>query len=61
MCIDPPFAKNYTFTGDKLKPPLRADERENEGRLLSLWGIATPEQADEAGIAWPDDPKARGG
>ena len=61
VCIDPPFAKNDTFVGDKLKPPLRADERENEERLLSLWGIATPEQADAAGIAWPDDPKARGG
>ena len=61
VCIDPPFAKNDTFTGDKLRPPLRADERENEGRLLSLWGLATPEQADDAGIAWPDDPKARGG
>ena len=61
VCIDPPFAKNDTFTGDKLRPPLRADERENEERLLSWWGIATPEQADDAGIAWPDDPKARGG
>ena len=61
VCIDPPFAKNDTFTGDKLRPPLRADERENEERLLSLWGLATPEQADDAGIAWPDDPKARGG
>ena len=61
VCIDPPFAKNDTFVGDKLKPPLRADERENEMRLLHGWGIATPEQADDAGIAWPDDPKARGG
>ena len=61
VCIDPPFAKNDTFVGDKLDPPLSADEQENEGRLLSLWGIATPEQADDAGIAWPDDPAARGG
>ena len=61
VCIDPPFAKNDTFIGDRLDPPLSADERENEGRLLSLWGIATPEQADAAGIAWPDDPAARGG
>ena len=61
VCIDPPFAKSDTFVGDKLDPPLSADERENEGRLLSLWGIATPEQADDAGIAWPDDPAARGG
>ena len=61
VCIDPPFAKSDTFVGDKLRPPLRADERENEMRLLHGWGIATPEQADAAGIAWPDDPKARGG
>ena len=61
VCIDPPFAKNDTFIGDRLDPPLSADERENEGRLLSLWGIATPAEADAAGIAWPDDPAARGG
>ena len=61
VCIDPPFAKSDTFVGDKLRPPLCPDERENEMRLLHGWGIATPEQADDAGIAWPDDPKARGG
>ena len=62
VCIDPPFAKNDTFTGDKLKPPLSKAEEANEQRLLrQRWGIATPEQADAAGIAWPDDPKAKGG
>ena len=61
VCIDPPFAKNDTFTGDKLRPPLRPDERDNEFRLLKEWGIATAAQADDAGIAWPDDPKAKGG
>ena len=62
VCIDPPFAKNDTFTGDKLKPPLSKAEAANEKRLLKQrWGIATPEQADAAGIAWPDDPKSRGG
>ena len=61
VCIDPPFAKNDTFIADQLKPPLRKDERDNEFRLLKEWDIATPEQADAAGIAWPDDPKARGG
>ena len=61
VCIDPPFAKNDTFTGDKLKPPLRTDERDNEFRLLNEWGVTMPEQADAAGVAWPDDPKARGG
>ena len=62
VCIDPPFAKNDTFTADMLKPPLTGAEKENEMRLIEgQWGIATPEQADAAGVAWPDDPKARGG
>ena len=61
VCIDPPFAKNDTFTGDRLKPPLTRQEIANEKRLLKEWGIATAAQADEAGVAWPDDPKARGG
>ena len=62
VCIDPPFAKNDTFTADdKLKPPLTRAERDNEMRLLKGWGIATAQQADDAGIAWPDDPKAKGG
>ena len=61
VCIDPPFAKNDTFTADRLKPPLTAAEKDNEMRLLQQLGIATQEQADSAGIAWPDDPKARGG
>ena len=61
VCIDPPFAKNDTFTADKLRPPLRKDEAANELRLLKDWGIATQAQADAAGVAWPDDPKAKGG
>ena len=61
VCIDPPFAKNDTFTGDRLKPPLTRQEIANEKRLLKEWGIATAAQADAAGVAWPDDPKARGG
>ena len=61
VCIDPPFAKNDTFTGDKLKPALSKAEGANEKRLLKRWEITTPEQADAKGIAWPDDPKARGG
>ena len=61
VCIDPPFAKNDTFTGDRLKPPLTRQEIANEKRLLKEWGITTAAQADEAGVAWPDDPKARGG
>ena len=61
VLIDPPFAKNDTFTADKLKPPIKQDELDNERRLLKDWDIATAEEADDAGIAWPDDPKARGG
>ena len=34
VCIDPPFAKNETFTGDELKPPLSKQERDIESRLL---------------------------
>ena len=61
VLIDPPFAKNDTFTADKLKPALSKAEQGNEMRLLKRWRITTQEQADAAGIAWPDDPKARGG
>ena len=61
VCIDPPFAKNDTFTADRLKPALTAAEKENELRVIEEWGVTTPEQADLAGIAWLDDPKARGG
>ena len=61
VLIDPPFAKNDTFTADKLKPPIKQDELDNERRLLKDWDIATAEQADAGVIAWPDDPKARGG
>ena len=61
VCIDPPFAKNDTFTADKLTPPLSQDEQDNEFRLLKEWGILTDKQAEEKGIAWPDDPQAKGG
>ena len=59
--IDPPFAKNDTFTADSLKPPLTSEEYQNELRLLGDWDIHTAEQADKAGIAWPDDEKSKGG
>ncbi len=61
VCIDPPFDKNETFTADTLKPPLSEAERLNELRLLSQWGINTPEQAGDAGLEWPADHKIRGG
>ena len=60
VCIDPPFAKNETFTGDKLKPPLTPQEAEIERRLLSHWGLANARQASAAGIVWPEG-SARGG
>ena len=61
VCIDPPFAKNETFTGDKLKPPLSDQELEIERRLLAHWGISSESEANEAGIVWPDDGKTKGG
>ena len=55
VCIDPPFAKNETFTGEKLRPPLTQEEEENELRLLQHWGIDNKIDADKAEIAWPDE------
>ena len=54
VCIDPPFAKNDTFTGDRIRPPLSAEEREIERRLLAGWGVTTAREAEAAGIVWPD-------
>ena len=55
VCIDPPFAKNETFTGEKLRPPLTQEEEENELRLLRHWGIDNKIDADKIGIAWPNE------
>ena len=52
--IDPPFAKNDTFTGNNLKPPLSDEEIATEKRLLERWGIQSAEQARAAGITWPE-------
>ena len=60
VCIDPPFAKNETFTGDRLRPPLSGEEHEIERRLLAHWGITNAEEASNAGIVWPDG-DVRGG
>ena len=60
VCIDPPFAKNETFgrknrrAPDPLKPPLTETERQTELDLMARWGIRTPEDADQAGINWPE-------
>ena len=52
ICIDPPFKKRKTFVGS-LKPPLSDAELRKELQTLTGWGIATPQQALEAGINWP--------
>ena len=54
VCIDPPFAKNDTFTGDRIRPPLSAEEREIERRLLAGWSVTNAREAEAAGIVWPD-------
>ena len=61
VCIDPPFAKNETFTADQIRPPLTPQERDLETTLLQSWGIADETAAAEAGIAWPGNDKIRGG
>ena len=38
ICIDPPFAKNQTFVG-ALKPPLTADQQQQELDMMAGWGI----------------------
>ena len=53
ICIDPPFAKNQTFTGS-LKPPLSDAERQREADTLAGWGIHSRYDAGRAGIEWPD-------
>ena len=53
ICIDPPFAKNQTFTGS-LRPPLTKEERQRELETLAGWGIRSQRDAENAGIEWPD-------
>ena len=60
VCIDPPFAKNETFSGDRLRPQLTDLEKSNEMRLLQRWGIADKDAATKAGLVWPDGDPARG-
>lgn len=59
VCIDPPFAKNETFAGDKLKPSLTAEESDNELRLLRAWGITNSNDAADHDVVWP--PATNGG
>ena len=60
IVTDPPFAKNYAFTGD-LKPPLSPEELALEKRTLADWGIDGPAAAEEAGIEWPQNGDAAAG
>ncbi len=53
ICIDPPFAKNQTFTGN-LRPPLSNAERQREVDTLAEWRIRSQRDAEQAGIDWPD-------
>ncbi|MYC06268.1 MAG: hypothetical protein F4X57_03715 [Chloroflexi bacterium] len=53
ICIDPPFAKNQTFTGS-LRPPLSEAERQQELETLAGWGIRSQRDAENAGIEWPE-------
>ena len=53
VCIDPPFAKNETFTGN-LRPPLNEEERRIERELMEEWGVFDEESAYNLGIEYPD-------
>ena len=53
VCIDPPFAKNETFTGN-LRPPLDEEEKRIERELMEEWGVFDEESAYGLGIEYPD-------
>ena len=57
IVTDPPFAKNYAFTGT-LKPPLSGEELALEEQTLASWGIHNRAAAAEADIDWPDNGEA---
>ena len=44
IVTDPPFAKNYDFTGN-LKPPLSPEELALEKQTLADWGITSRAEA----------------
>ena len=60
IVTDPPFAKNYTFTGD-LKPPLSPEELTLEKHTLADWGITSRAEAEAAGVEWPRNGDATAG
>ena len=53
VCIDPPFAKNETFTGN-LRPPLDEEEKRIERDMMTEWGVFDEESAYGLGIEYPD-------
>ena len=53
VCIDPPFGKNQTFSGN-LKPPLSDDEIRVERELMDSWGCTDPDAAYALGVEYPD-------
>ena len=53
VCIDPPFAKNETFTGN-LRPPLNEEEKRIERDMMTEWGVFDEESAYNLGIEYPD-------
>jgi len=53
VCIDPPFAKNETFTGN-LRPPLNEEEKRIESDMMTEWGVFDEESAYNLGIEYPD-------
>ena len=60
VCIGPPFVKNEIFgrkdskSPDPLQPPLSPEERQIELDLPARWNIRNEQQANEAGIDWPE-------
>ncbi len=53
VCIDPPFGKKQTFTGNVI-PPLTQEEQRIERELMDSWGVYDADTAYEAGLEYPD-------
>ena len=53
VCIDPPFGKKQTFTG-QVHPPLTEDERRIERELMESWGVYDADTAYVKGVEFPD-------
>ena len=53
VCIDPPFGKRQTFTGELIEP-LTDEEKRIERELMDSWGAYDPTTAYELGLEYPD-------